>query len=165
MSELLKRILTFGLLGAILITAAIVFYNWGATPALSGEITEVRTLAMDEASSVAIINFAATNTSDRLVIIHQRELEITDANGMVRTGRPVQVVDLQQLFKYFPILGGMKDEPLRPRTEVVPGDDLRGLVAAHFDIPKHELDERLGLLLRVYNARKQSLEIAEVPAH
>jgi hypothetical protein len=161
MSELLKRILTFGLLGAVLITGAIIFFNKGATPALAGEITEVRTLAMDEASSVAIVNFAGTNTSDRVVFIHQRELEITDSNGTVRVGKPVQIADVQQLFKYFPILGGMKDEPLRPRTELEPGKNLRGLVAAQFDVPKHELDQRLGLILRVYDARKRAIEITE----
>ena len=69
MSELLQRILTFGLLGAALVGGAIYFYNEGATPTLAGEITEVRTLAMDEASSVAVVNFAGTNTSDRIVFI------------------------------------------------------------------------------------------------
>ncbi len=161
MSELLKHVLTFGLLGAILVAGSIIYYNKGATPTLSGEITEVHTLAMDEASSVAIVNFAGTNTSNRIVFIHKRELEITDANGMVRVGLPIQISDVQNLFKYFPILGGMKDEPLMPRTELEPGKDLRGLVAARFDLPKHDLDQRLSLVLRVYDARKRSSEITE----
>lgn len=161
---MLKRILTFGLLGALLVAGGIIFYNRGATPTLSGEITEVRTLAMDEASSVAIANFSGSNTSNRLVIIHQRQLEITDKNGLVHTGHPVQVADVRSLFEYFPILGGMKDEPLRPRTELEPGRELRGLVAARFDIPKHELDSRQSLVLRVYDARKRFSELAEPPA-
>jgi hypothetical protein len=161
MSELLKRILTFGLLGALLVAGAIYFYNEGATPTLAGEITEVRTLAMDEASSVAVVNFSGTNTSDRIVFIHQRELTITDEDGATHIGLPVQVTDVQNLFKYFPILGGMKDAPLLPRTEIEPGSELRGLVAARFDMPKHELDTRKSLLLKFYNDQNRSTELSE----
>lgn len=161
MSEMLKRILTFGLLGALLVAGAIYFYNEGATPELDGEITEVRTLAMDEASSVAVVNFSGTNTSDRIVFIHQRELTITGENGATHIGSPVQVTDVQNLFQYFPILGGMKDAPLLPRTEVEPGAELRGLVAARFELPKHELDARKSLVLKFYNDQKRSTELSE----
>jgi hypothetical protein len=161
MSELLKRILTFGLLGAVLVAGAIYFYNAGATPTLAGEITEVRTLAMDEASSVAVVNFRGTNTSNRIVFIHQREVTITGEDGATRIGLPVQVVDIQGLFNYFPILGGMKDAPLLPRTEVEPGEELRGLVAARFDLPKHELDARKSLVLKFYNDQGRYTELSE----
>lgn len=161
MSELLKRILTFGFLGAALVAGAIYFYNEGATPTLAGEITEVRTLAMDEASSVAVVNFTGVNTSDRIVFIHQREVTITDENGAAHIGLPVQVADIQNLFEYFPILGGMKDAPLLPRTEVEPGAELRGLVAARFDLPKHELDARQSLVVKFYNELGRSTELSE----
>lgn len=161
MSEMLKRILTFGLLGALLVAGAIYFYNEGATPTLAGEITEVRTLAMDEASSVAVVNFAGTNTSDRIVFIHQREVSITDENGVPHVGLPVQVSDVQNLFQYFPILGGMKDAPLLPRTEIEPGTELRGLVVARFNLPKHELDARKSLVVKFYNDQKRYTELSE----
>lgn len=161
MSEMLKRILTFGLLGAALVAGAIYFYNAGATPTLNGEITEVRTLAMDEASSVAVVNFAGVNTSDRSVFIHQREVTITGENGATHVGLPVQVADLQSLFQYFPILGGMKDAPLLPRTEIEPGAELRGLVAARFNFPKHELDARQSLVVKFYNELGRSTELSE----
>ena len=159
---MLKRILTFGLLGAALVAGGIYFYNEGATPTLDGEITEVRTLAMDEASSVAIVNFRGVNTSDRTIFIHQRELTMTDENGAAHIGLPVQVVDIKSLFQYFPILGGMKDEPLLPRTEIEPGAELRGLVAARFNLPKHELDARKSLVLKLYNDQKRYTELAEI---
>lgn len=162
MSELLKRILTFGLLGAALVAGAILFYNKDATPTLSGEITEVRTLAMDEGSSVAIVNFTGTNASNRLMIIHQRELAITDQDGIVHTGLPIQISDVRNLFQYFPILGEMKDEPLPPRTELESGKELRGMVAARFNLPKNTLDSRQALVLRVYDAAKKMTAIEEV---
>jgi hypothetical protein len=161
MSEMLKRILTFGLLGAALVAGAIYFYNEGATPTLAGEITEVRTLAMDEASSVAVVNFRGMNTSDRIVFIHQREVTMIDESGAAHVGLPVQVADIQNLFQYFPILGGMKDSPLLPRTEIEPGAELRGLVAARFNLPKHELDARKSLVVKFYNEIGRSTELSE----
>ena len=145
----------------MLVAGAIYFYNEGATPTLAGEITEVRTLAMDEASSVAVVNFAGTNTSDRIVFIHQREVSITDESGATHIGLPVQVSDIQNLFQYFPILGGMKDAPLLPRTEIEPGTELRGLVVARFNLPKHELDARKSLVLKFYNDQKRYTELSE----
>lgn len=161
MSELLKRILTFGLLGAGLVAGAIYFYNEGATAALAGDVTEVRTLAMDEASSVAVVNFKGMNTSDRSVFIHQREVTIFDESGAAHVGLPVHVSDLQSLFQYFPILGGMKDAPLLPRTEIEPGAELRGLVAARFNLPKHELDARKSLVVKFYNDQGRYTELTE----
>ncbi len=162
MSELLKRILTFGLLGAALVAGAIYFYNEGATPTLAGEVTEVRTLAMDEISSVAVVNFKGLNTSERSVFIHQREVTVFDESGAAHVGLPVHVSDLQSLFQYFPILGGMKDAPLLPRTEIEPGTELRGLVAARFDLPKHALDARTSLVVKFYNEAGRSTELSEV---
>ena len=86
---------------------------------------------------------------------------MTDENGVVHTGLPIQVSDVQNLFEYFPILGGMKDEPLKPRTELTAGDELSGLVAARFKIPKHQLDARESLVLRLYNANGRFVEVSE----
>ena len=121
----------------------------------------MRTLAMDEASSVAIVNFRGVNTSDRSVFIHQREVTVTGEDGVARTGAPVHISDIQNLFEYFPILGGMKDAPLAPRTEIEPGQELSGLVAARFDVPKHQLDARQSLVVKFYNEIGRSTELSE----
>ena len=73
----------------------------------------------------------------------------------------MQVSDIQNLFQYFPILGGMKDAPLLPRTEIEPGTELRGLVVARFNLPKHELDARKSLVLKFYNDQKRYTELSE----
>ena len=76
-----------GLLGALIVAGAIVLYNWGATPRLTGEITDVRTLGMDADSSVAIINFEATNSSNYELSINRREMAIIDSEGSLVEGR------------------------------------------------------------------------------
>lgn len=157
--ERLKVILVGGLLGATLVAGAILFYNRGAKPTIEGVITDVRTLGMERNASVAIVNFDARNTSDNLLIIHDRFLEIVDAKDNRLIGTTVSGVDLKGLFEYFPILGGMKDEPLLRRIEVEPGEEIRGLLAARFEIPKHDLDLRKQIIMRVVDGRGRSSEI------
>ncbi len=154
-----RTILVGGLGGAVLVAGLIVLYNWGATPRLSGEITEVRTLGMDKASSVAIVNFEASNTSNYELSISRREMAVVDSSGNLLEGRILSVFDVQSLFKYFPALGGMKDEPLLDRSFLDPGETIRGLVAARFEIPKHELDSRRELVVRTVDVKHRKTEI------
>lgn len=142
-----------GLLGAAIVTGVILFYNWGATPRLSGVVTQVRTLGMDEGSSVAILNFEATNTSNYELSVQTREMVIVDAQGNELEGKILSVFDIQQLFKYFPALGGMGDEPLTDNRHLAPGESMRGLAAARFEIPKHKLDERQEIVFRTLDVK------------
>ena len=157
-----RIIVVGGLIGGLVVAGAIIAYNWGATPRLDGEITEVRTLGMDASSSVAIINFEASNASNYELSIAQREMAVVDANGNLLEGRILSVFDIQQLFKYFPALGGMKDEPLVDKQFLSPGQTLRGLAAARFEIPKHELDTRQEIIFRTLDVKKRRTELRTV---
>lgn len=150
-----------GLLGAALVAGAVIFYNWDATPRFEGEITEVRTLGMDASSSVAIVNFKATNSSNYEVSIMSRQLEAVDAGGARWQGHILSVFDIQQLFQYFPALGGLRDEPLVDDRHIAPGESLRGLAAARFEIPKHELDARRDLVFRTVDSRGRRTALRE----
>ncbi len=163
MSDRLKIIAVAGLIGACIVAGAILFYNRGAKPTLTGKITEVRTIGVEQNASVAFVNFSGANSAENALIIHKRELEVVDGDGNRHVGMLVQVPDLKSLFEYFPVLGGMKDEPLLPRTELEPGEPLRGLVAARFEISKDKLDQRQKIILRVYDIRERTSEIEETP--
>ena len=154
-----RNILGGGLLGGLIVAGAFIAYNWGATPRLSGEITEVRTLGMDDSSSVAIVNIEATNTSNYELSINYREVVVVDAERNLLEGRTLSVFDIQQLFKYYPALGGMRDEPLVDDRHLASGESVRGLVAARFEIPKHELDMRRELIFRTFDNRQRKTEL------
>ena len=150
-----RTILVGGLLGGIVVAGAIIGYNWGATPRLEGEITGVRTLGMDGSSSVAIVNFEASNSSNYELWINRREIEVVDREGVSWQGRTLSVYDVNHLFKYFPALGGLRDEPLTDNQHLDPGESIRGLVAARFEIPKHELDMRRELVFRTLDNKNR----------
>ncbi len=148
-----------GLAGAIAVAGLIIAYNWRATPRLEGRITEVRTLGMDASSSVAIVNFEASNSSTYELSINRREVSVIDRAGLEVRGRILSVFDIGQLFQYFPALGGMRDEPLVDRHFLAPGESVRGLVAARFEIPKHELDQRREIVVRTMDNQHRRTQI------
>ena len=154
-----RMLLAGGLLGATVVAGLIIGYNWRATPRLAGAITDVRTLGMDASSSVAIVNFEATNSSTYEVSVNRREIEVIDRSGALIEGRILSVFDVQQLFQYFPALGGMRDEPLIDDRHLAPGEFLRGLVAARFEIPKHELDMWTEIVFRTVDNMNRRTEI------
>ena len=160
--EINKPKVVGGLFGAVIVAGAIIIYNSGATPALSGEITEVRTLGMDQSSSVAIINVEAVNSSNYDVSIGRRQMEVVDSKGNRLHGSIISVFDIQQLFKYYPALGGMKDEPMTDQQELAPGESIRGLIVARFEIPKHELDMRRELIFHTVDHRQRKTTIRQI---
>ena len=145
----LYQFILAGLVGASLLVAALYWIARGKTARVEGSITEVRTLGMDQNSSVAIVDFEFTNRSEALVMIADRDLIVVDQNDSAHESYTLKTADLRQLFRYFPALGEIKHEPLVHRTKIPSGESLRGMVGARFEIPKHELDLRREIVFRV----------------
>ena len=145
----LYQFILAGLVGAGLLVAAVYWIARGKTARVEGSITEVRTLGMDRNSAVAIVDFEFTNYSEALVMIGDRDLIVVDQDGSVHESYTLKTSDLRQLFRYFPALGQIKHEPVVDRTKIPSGESLRGMVAARFEIPKHELDLRREIIFRI----------------
>jgi hypothetical protein len=145
----LKVVILSGLLGALLIAGGLLFFNRDTAPRLDGQITQVRTLGMDQNSSVAIVNFDAVNGSNNRLIIARRDLLVVDKAGAEHAGSTISVSDLQYLFQLYPALGGMGFEPLVDRVRLEPEQPLRGILAARFDLAKHDLDQRQAIIFRI----------------
>lgn len=143
------QIIASGLAGAALVVCVVVWVGWNRTPRIQGRILEVRTLGTDENSSVAIVDFEATNTSGILMQVGHRRLAAVTAGGIRYSGTTMSVFDLRQLFKYFPALGRINNEPLIDRTRIAPGDSVKGMIAARFEMPKHELDLRREIIVEI----------------
>jgi hypothetical protein len=138
-----------GLLGAGVLLWFALRISDRRTAQLEGAITQVRTLAMDERSAVAIVDFEASNPAVVEMMIGDRTLTIKNQRGVPYEGRTIGAVDIKGLFQYFPALGEMKNEPLIKRVRVPSGESVSGMVAARFEIPKHELDLRQELTLQI----------------
>lgn len=150
-----------GLGAAAALVAVILFFNQGSSPRIEGEILQVRTLGMDQNSSVAIVDFKGSNTARYPMVIGKRLLLVTDANGREHEGDTTAVYDLEKLFQYFPALGAAENKPVIDKTRLEPGDPIQGMIAARFEIPKHELDMRRQLTVRIIDVGDAVSEITQ----
>ena len=138
-----------GLVVAALLVVAIVFQQQGSTPRLAGEITNVRTLGVEEAASVAIVDFRFVNDSKLRFIVQDTGMTVVDAAGDVRTGRILSASDTNQLFALFPALGPKAAEGLVMKNRVQPDESRPAMLAARFEISKSALDARRRITVSV----------------
>jgi hypothetical protein len=141
--------------------AVALFLTRGPQQRLEGEFTEVRLLKVEETATVALVNFAAENVTNRPFVANDRNLELINADGRAVAGMLVSGPDLYDLFKYFPDLGGMKDEPFLAKRRIESGESFRGLIAARFEVPESLMQQRQGLVLRLVDGAGRPTEIRE----
>ncbi len=147
---------------AVAIAVAWMFYiNRGAHIEPAGKILKVRTLGLDENSSVAIVDFRVTNSSDYTVVVREVNVTMDAPNGSTIDGETVSETDARRLFQYYPILGQKYNDSLIIRDRIKPRSTIDRMIAARFEIPVARLDARKRLRLRVVDIDGPSGEIAE----
>ena len=159
-----KEILPYVALGGVVvaIVVGVVFYvQRGAHLELKGSIQKVRTLALDDSSSLAILDFRFVNPSDYRFIVRQVEVSMEDKNGNVLAGSRVSEVDAKRVFEYYPLLGQKYNETLLVRTKIAPHQSMDRMVAARFEIPEKLLQDRKQLRIRVEDVDGAVSEIVE----
>ena len=158
------RLVVFVLLGVALAGAGVawVFYaQRGAHLVLQGSVSKVRTVATDENSSVAIVDFRFVNVADYLWMVRKVHVSVTDAQGYTVPGSTVSEVDAARLFEYFPLLGQKYNDSLIARTRLEPHRTLDRMIAAKFEIPEAQLQARKSLRIRIEDVDGAVSEIAE----
>jgi len=148
-----------GLAVAAALVGLILVKQRGATPRLAGEVTSVRTLGMDAASSVAIVDFRLTNPSRILFVVQSTGMSLVDASGQTRPGQMVAASDANYLFELFPALGARTAETLVIKTRIAPAASLASMLTARFEISKAELDARRSIVVSLTDADGSVSEI------
>ena len=150
-----------GVFAVAILVAAIVYIQRGAHLELRGSIQKVRTLATDDSSAVAVIDFRFVNPSDYRFVVRKVEVSLEDKQGRVLEGAVASEVDAKRLFEAYPVLGQKYNETLLMRTKVGPRESMDRMVAARFEIPEKLLQERKQLRIRVEDVDGAVSEILE----
>ncbi len=153
--------LGLGVVAMTVFVALIVLVQRGASPRLEGQITAVRTLGMDASSSVAIVDFHVTNTSQHRMVIGSIEMSVVDSKGETKPGQVIAASDLHRLFDLFPAMGNKSGEPLIIKTKMASKASFTGMVAARFDLSKSDLDARKKITLSVADVDGPVSEISK----
>jgi hypothetical protein len=146
----------------VAIAVAWMFYmQRGAHIEPAGKILKVRTLALDENNSVAIVDFRVTNSADYAVMVREVDVTLDASNGSTVEGQTVSESDARRLFQYYPILGEKYNDSLIIRDRIKPHATLDRMIAVRFDKPVAQVDARKRLRLRVVDVDGPSGELIE----
>ena len=151
------------LIGVVVIGVAVwtVFYKQeGAHIDPKGSILKVRTLKLDDNSSLAVIEVRLTNDADYALVARSIEASVVTAKAEV-PGNIVAEVDVKDLYKNFPLLGEQYNPVLKAREKVPPHGSIDREVCAQFTIPVEELDSRKDLIVKVEDITGPTAELHE----
>jgi hypothetical protein len=121
----------------------------------------VRTLALDENSAAALIDFRVLNPSDYPFVVRQATVSMVEPSGKTIEGMIVADVDAQRLFEYYPAIGPKYNDTLTIRTKVNPHQSIDRMLAVRFEVPEKLLQERRGLRIRIEDVSGPVSEIVE----
>jgi hypothetical protein len=150
-------------LAVVAIVIAWVFYmQRGAHVELRGSIQKVRTLALDDKSSAAVLDFRVTNPSDYAFQVRSADVSLVDAKGQAVDGMPISEVDAGRLFEYYAVQLGQKYNPsMTIRTRIAAHQTIDRMLAVRFDVPQKTLDARRELRVRIEEVDGPVAEVVE----
>src|SRR5436190_21800614 len=106
--EYYKKFATPLVIGLGIVAIGIAGMFWlqrGSHVELKGSVLKVRTAALDETSSVAIIDFRFVNPSNYPFVVRTVDVTMEEKGGNVIKSEPVSETDAKTLFQYNPLLG------------------------------------------------------------
>jgi hypothetical protein len=147
-----KRLLVFfgiGLVAVVIAVVVILNANKGAHLQLQGKILKVRTGALGEGNSIAVMDFRVENPSDKPFVVLTVDISLETKDGQMLNGVTVSKSDLKQLFQYNRFLGGQYNDGLGLQNIIAPHSTVDRMVAAHFEVSDQDLDKAKAVHLSV----------------
>jgi hypothetical protein len=155
--------LTFGI-GLLLIVFAVAVgfvLTRGSHLELKGAILKVRTMGIDDNSSLAVVDFRFANNSDVPFVVRTVDVSATGAGGASYTSSAVPEVDAKKIFEYYPILGQKYNASLIARDKIPGRTQQDRMIVARFEIPVATLDARTNLKIRIEDVDGPVSELVE----
>ena len=153
--------LVVGLVVVALGIGGVFWMQKGAHVELKGSILKVRTLSLEEKSTVAVVDFRFANPSDYPFVVRKVEVFLLNAKGERIQGDAVSELDAKRLFQYYPALGQKFNDTLVLRNKVPGRQSWDRMIAARFSLPEAELNTRRAIIIRVEDVDGPTSEIVE----
>jgi hypothetical protein len=147
-----KRLLIFfgvGVVAVVIAVFAILTTNKGAHLQLQGKILKVRTGALGEGNSIAVLDFRVENPSDKPFVVRDVEISLEKTNGEMSEGVTASKGDLKQIFQYNRFLGDQYNDGLGIKDTIAPHSMVDRMVAAHFEVSDQDLEKAKAVHLSI----------------
>jgi len=116
---------------------------------LTGSILKVRVLPLSQTASLVIVDFRVTDPSDVPFVMKGASLTLDPASGETLGGMTVSKSDIENVFKYNPILGPKFNDVLGIRDRIAPHQRLDRMMGARFEIPESQAEDRKAVHLHI----------------
>ena len=116
---------------------------------LDGTILKVRVLPLSPTASLVIVDFRVRNPSDVPFLMKGATLTLEPGSGATLEGMTVSKPDVENVFKYNPILGPKFNDVLAIRDKIAPHQQLDRMVGARFEIPESQAEDRKAMHLHI----------------
>ena len=116
---------------------------------LTGSILKVRVLPLSQTASLVIVDFRVTDPSDVPFVMKGASLTLDPASGETLDGMTVSKSDIENVFKYNPILGPKFNDVLGIRDRIAPHQRLDRMMGARFEIPESQAEDRKAVHLHI----------------
>jgi len=150
-----------GIVAVFLVIGAVLYIQRGAHIDLKGSVLKVRTQAMDESSSVAVVDFRFVNPSNYPFVVQDVNVSVEGKDGKMLDGTPVSEVDARRLFEYYPVLGQKYNDSLVIRDKIEPRASMDRMIVARFEAPVAAIESRKNLKVKIAEVDGPEAELEE----
>jgi hypothetical protein len=147
-----KQVLIFFGIGLVALTIAVVVIltaNKGSHLELQGKILKVRTGALGDGNSIAVMDFRVTNPSDLPFTVRNVEITLEKPSGEMVDAVTISKSDLKQMFQYNRFLGDQYNEGLGLQDVIAPHATVDRMVAGHFEVGDDDLEKAKAVHLSI----------------
>jgi hypothetical protein len=150
-----------GVAAVAVIVVSVLYVQRGAHIELRGSILKVRTAAMDDSSSVAVVDFRFANPANYAFVVRSVNVSLVGADGNTYEGTTISEVDAKRLFEYYKLLGQKFNDSLLARDKIGPRQTADRMVVARFEMPESLVQSRRNLKIRIEDVDGPVSEISE----
>lgn len=144
-----------------LAVTGVLYMQRGSRLELPGKVLKARTAPLDENSSVVVIDFRVTNSSDVPFMVRSVAVEMEDNQGKNYVGAIAADMDIKPLFEGVPLLGQKYNATLLMRQTIPPHTSTDRMAAARFQAPEAMLEARKRFIVRIEEMDRTSFELSE----
>jgi hypothetical protein len=128
---------------------------------LKGTILKVRVMPLSPVASLVIVDFRVSNPSDVPFVMKDASLTLEPATGTILDGMGVAKSDIENVFKYNPILGPKFNDVLGIKDKIAPHQRLDRMVGARFEIPESQAEDRKAIHLHIEDLDGVTADLVE----
>ena len=112
----------------------------GSHLVINGKILKVRTGALSDNDSIAVMDLRMENPSNLAFVVRQVEVTLEEKDGTMADGLVVAKGDLKQLFQFNRFLGDQYNDSLTIKDQIAPHATVDRMLAARFEVKKQDLE-------------------------